>query len=77
MKKRKVYKKTAKGVKIVYRKKNINKPRCSCGAELHGVPRLTQVKFKNLAKSKRKATRPYSNLCSKCMRKKIVEGIKK
>lgn len=75
MKKRKVYKKTSKGVKIVYRKKNISKLRCSCGAELHGIPRLTASRFRKLAKSKRKASRPYSNLCSKCMREKLAEVV--
>jgi len=40
-----------------------------CGALLN-APKAT----KNRAKSTKKPNRPYSNLCSGCMRKRILEG---
>jgi len=48
-----------------------------CGSLIHGIPRLIPSKMKNLAKSKKTVSRPYANLCSKCMRLKIKENVKK
>lgn len=72
--KRRVFVKTPGGkVKRHYRTRKIAQPKCSeCGARLHGIPKLIQSKFKNLSKTKRSSSRPYANLCSKCMRKKLI-----
>ena len=62
--------------KKTYRIRKKSATKCSeCGAILQGIPRLIPSKIKNLAKTKKRASRPYSNLCSKCMRKKILEGV--
>jgi len=51
-----------------------SKRKCeNCGAELHGTMRLKPSRVKNLSKSQKKANRPYSNLCSKCMRKLMIK----
>jgi|TARA_Y100000310_G_C20492592_1_gene719979 large subunit ribosomal protein L34e len=47
-----------------------------CRNKLQGIPRLIPSKFRNLAKTKKRASRPYSNLCSSCMRKKLLSKIK-
>lgn len=53
------------------------KRKCSeCGAELHGVKLLIPSKMKNMPKSKKTVNRPFANLCSRCMRKKIIEKAK-
>jgi large subunit ribosomal protein L34e len=75
--KRRVYVRTPGGkTKIHYKVRKPSAPKCAeCGKKLQGIPRLIQSKFKKLPKTKKRASRPYSNLCSKCMRKKILEGI--
>ena len=78
MKKRKIFKKTTKGVKIVYVKKKVKLPRCVCGAVLHGIPSLRSSQIRKLSKSEKGPERPYGgNLCSKCMRLKIIERYRK
>ena len=77
---RKVFVKTPGGrLKVHYRQKKPKKLTCSeCGQELHGIPRLIKSKFKNLPKTKKRPQRPYGGvLCSKCSRKKIIEGVRK
>jgi|TARA_Y100000310_G_C20471100_1_gene710074 large subunit ribosomal protein L34e len=75
--KRRVFIKTPGGKKKKHLR--IRKPSplsCTeCGKRLHGIPKLIPSKFRNLAKTKKKASRPYSNLCSSCMRKKILSKI--
>jgi large subunit ribosomal protein L34e len=75
--KRKVYTRVPSGkVKKVLKIRKSSAPKCGkCGKNLQGIPRLIPSKFKNLAKTKKRASRPYSDLCSKCMRKKIMEKI--
>lgn len=71
--------KTPGGKKAEHFKRTLKpgKKRCSaCGKELHGVKLLSASKMKNTPKSKKTANRPFSNLCSHCMRKKILEKIK-
>lgn len=79
MKRRKIFKKTTKGVKLIYVKKKVKLPRCGvCGATLHGIPRLRSSQIRKLAKSEKGPERPYGgNLCSKCMRQKIIERFRK
>lgn len=72
--KRRVQKKMPGGeTKQVYvnRKPSLHKCGC-CGAELKGIPRLSAMKAKNIAKSKKKVERPYGGfLCAKCARERI------
>ena len=63
--------------KLHYRRRKVSQPKCAiCSKTLHGIKKLTQNKFKNLPKTKKRASRPYSNLCSACMRKQIMDKIK-
>lgn len=76
--KRKVFVKTPGGKTVKhYRERKPDKQICGgCGSPLHGIPRLLQVKLKNLAKTKKRPERPYGGvLCSRCMRKKILERL--
>ena len=74
---RRVFVKTSSGVKLTYRKRKPSKAKCAlCGAELKGVVRVRAFKLKSIAKSKKFPSRPYSNLCSRCSRKKLIESIK-
>ena len=45
-----------------------------CSSKHQG--RQLMNKVLNLAKTKKKASRPYSNLCGSCMRKKLLSKIK-
>ena len=62
-----------------YKKRNPKNASCSgCGDVLKGMPRLTPLRMKNLAKTKKRPQRPYGGvLCSKCSRKKILDSINK
>jgi large subunit ribosomal protein L34e len=75
--KRKVFVRVISQTKIHYKQRKPNKKICgNCGKVLHGVPHLTQTKFKNLPKTKKRPERPYGGvLCSACMRKKLAEAI--
>jgi len=72
---RRVFRKTPGGrVALHYRKRKPKKNRCSCGALLKGVPRERPYKMMTMAKTKKRPERPYGGvLCTKCMRKKIIE----
>ena len=70
-----VYVKTPGGRTVThYKKKTIGNAKCaSCVQALPGVASKRQNKMKNMSKTKKKVARPYGgNLCSKCMRKKII-----
>jgi large subunit ribosomal protein L34e len=73
--KRRVYTRTPSGkVKKVLKIRKPSPIICGdCGKKLQGIQRLIPSKFRNLAKTKKRASRPYSNLCSSCMRKRIKE----
>jgi len=60
-------------VKRVYLARKPGTIRCAlCGSELQGIPRLSRVKAKNTAKSKKRPERPYGGfLCNKCAREKL------
>jgi large subunit ribosomal protein L34e len=75
---RRVKIRVTKGVSTHYEKRKPGKLTCSsCKKELHGVPRLTPTRFKNLPKSKKRPNRPYGGkLCSSCLRIKLLEGIR-
>jgi len=47
----------------------------SCGAKLKGMFREKTSKVRKAATSKKRPTRPYAGvLCTRCMRRKIIEG---
>ncbi len=75
--KRRVYTRVPSGNVKKVQKQRKNAPiNCSeCGKRLPGIPRLIASKFRKLAKTKKRASRPHPNLCSKCMRNKIRETI--
>ncbi len=77
---RRVYTKTPGGRTVLhYSKRKPGKAKCaSCGIQLAGVPRERPYKMQNMPKTKKRPERPYGGyLCSKCMRLKIIEGIRK
>jgi len=61
--------------KVHYRKRKPGKAKCAkCEAVLPGVPSERPVIMKNLPKSMKRPERPYGGtLCTKCMRKVMVE----
>lgn len=60
--------------KIVYTKRKPSKAICGeCGSKLSGVPRELPSKMKNMPKTHKRPDRPFGgNLCTRCMRKKMV-----
>lgn len=76
---KKVYVKTPGGKTVVhYKHKKPKAAKCpSCGNALKGTSRKRPYKMKKAGKTKKKVTRPYSNLCSRCMRKEIIRGARK
>lgn len=44
-----------------------------CGANLHGIPRLTKAKANATSRSSKRPERPYGGvLCSKCSRQLVI-----
>ena len=76
---RRVYVRTTSGKAIIhYKKKKPKAAHCGeCGKPLKGVSRERSNKMKKMGKTKKRVARPYSNLCSKCMRKKIIGEVRK
>jgi large subunit ribosomal protein L34e len=77
---RRVFVKTPGGRTVMhYRKRKPGKAKCGvCGAFLPGTLRERPFKMRNIAKTKKRPERPYGGyLCSKCMRKKIIEQARK
>jgi large subunit ribosomal protein L34e len=73
---RRVFKKiTGNKIKLHYVRRKPAKAKCSeCGVFLKGVARELPKKMKNMAKTKKRPSRPFGGvLCSKCSRKKIKE----
>ena len=64
---------------VHFKKKKPAKAKCGdCGKQLSGVPRERPYKIKKMSKTQKRPERPYGgNLCSKCSRKKIIEGVRK
>ena len=77
---RRIHKKTPGGRTVIhYKKKKPSKAICAkCGDLLKGVPRERPYKMQNMAKTKKRAERPYGGvLCSRCMRRLMIEKIRK
>lgn len=77
---RRVYVRTPRArVKLVYKKRKPGKAQCAgCGSYLKGTIRATPSVLKNTPKTKKRPQRPFGGvLCSRCMRKKILEGVRK
>lgn len=64
-------------VRVHYRKRKPDRAICAeCGAKLNGVPRERPYKMSNMPKTKKRPERPFGGyLCTRCMRKKILQTI--
>ena len=75
---RRVYVRIPSGKSIIHYKKR--KPKighcAECGAVLKGVIRELPSKMKKIAKTKKRPERPHPNLCSRCMRRKIISEVR-
>ncbi len=77
---RRVYRRTpGKRVVVHYSARKPVKPHCaSCGTVLKGVLRERPYKMMSIPKTRKRPSRPFGGvLCSKCMRKKIKQGVGK
>jgi len=75
---RKIFVRVITGTKTTYKRRKNNIAKCSCcGKGLIGISKAFNFKIRNTPKTKKKASRPYSNLCSACMRQKIIKGARK
>ena len=76
---RRVFRKVPGGrVSIHYKKRKPKAAKCgNCGAILKGVPRELPYKMRSMTKTKKRPERPFGGvLCSKCMRKEIINKIR-
>ena len=76
---RKVFRKVSGGrVSLHYKKKKPKAARCgNCRALLKGTPRELPFKMRSMAKTKKRPERPFGGvLCSKCMRKEIINKVR-
>lgn len=71
---RRVQVKTTKGTTTHYRQKNRSIAKCAVTKKpLRGIPRLTNRRFKNLAKSKKTVARPFGGFMSgSALKTKII-----
>jgi len=61
-----------------FKKRKPKTAHCSnCKAILKGVARERPTKMRNISKTKKRPERPFPNLCSNCMREKIIQGARK
>ena len=77
---RKIFRKVPGGAtKLHYKKQKPKVAKCgSCGTGLKGVPREFPFRMRNMPKTFKRPERPYGGvLCSKCMRLKILEQVRK
>ena len=77
---RRVYTKTPGGrVVLHYKKRRPGKVVCaSCGDILKGTASERPYKMRNMPKTKKRPERPFGGvLCSRCMRRKIIEKARK
>lgn len=77
---RRVFKKTPGGKTVMrYEKRKPSKARCAgCGSLLKGTLRERPYKMRTIAKTKKRPERPFGGvLCSRCMRKNIIEVARK
>lgn len=71
---RRIVRKIPGGALVIhYKKKKPKQAKCAgCGKPLTGVKRNIPSRVKNLAKSKKRPSRPYGgNLCSRCSREAV------
>ncbi len=62
--------------KVQYKKKKVSYHKCgNCGAKLNRK-RLDILMIKKVSKTKKRAERPYPELCSNCMRQKFKRMIR-
>ncbi len=76
---KRVFVRTPGGRTVVhFKKRKPNKARCArCGKMLHGVPRERPYKMRNMAKTKKRPTRPFGGYyCGACMREIIKEKVR-
>ncbi|MEW6063175.1 MAG: 50S ribosomal protein L34e [Nanoarchaeota archaeon] len=77
---RRVYVRTPGGRTVIhYRKRKPKLARCGiCGKGLKGVLRERPNRMRNLAKTKKRPSRPYGGvLCSNCTRLKLKHEVRK
>jgi large subunit ribosomal protein L34e len=74
---RRVKVRTISGTKVHFRPTNRNIARCAVTKKpLRGIPRLTNRKFKNLAKSKKTVARAYGGFMShSALKEKILNEL--
>ncbi len=72
---RKVFVRAPSGVRVHYRRGRQQKPKCRlCNDFLKGVPHGTNAQIRKHSKTEKRPSRMFGgNLCSKCMRKTLVE----
>jgi len=74
-----VYRKAPGGRTFIhYKKRKPGKAHCAeCGGLLSGVVRERPYKIRKMGKTKKRPERPFGGqLCSRCMRKKIIEEVR-
>ncbi len=74
------YVKTPGGRTVIhYKSKKNSKVKCAkCGKPLSGTLAKSTAKMKNLPKTAKRPTRPFGgNLCSGCMRRKLIRRARK
>ncbi|MDP3765076.1 MAG: 50S ribosomal protein L34e [Nanoarchaeota archaeon] len=76
---RKIFRKVSGGrTSVHYKKRKPKAARCgNCNAVLKGVRRELPFKMRSMAKTKKRPERPYGGvLCSRCMRKMIIDKVR-
>jgi large subunit ribosomal protein L34e len=61
---------------VLYGRSRKNRMKCEDGKPICGTKSLTVSRFRGLPKSKRRPERPFGNLSSSGMRRKIKEKLK-
>ena len=77
---RRIYTKTPGGKTVVhYKRRKPSKAKCGkCGSLLKGVVRERPYKMMKMCKTKKRPERPYAGvLCSRCLRKLMIEKARK
>ena len=73
---RKIFRRVPGGRTLIhFKRKKPKAARCgNCGSVLKGVPRELPYKMRSMAKTKKRPERPFGGvLCSRCMRKTIID----
>jgi len=74
-----IYKKVAKGVKLIYKKRKPKPAHCAkCDAVLKGMPHERPYKMRTMPKSKKRPERMFGGiLCSRCSKREIIKRNRK